>query len=440
MNLQNANPLDSARSRHDWLWALTPLAILLYMVTVTAWPAGQFAPPDERASTFYVLMALSLALTLLSVQWMNRTGDPFLPKPALPRMLMITPGLAGGFLALALLPSASGAPSPVSTLQLLFIVTIASLLLATMVRVVWRQSPPYEEARIRTDQSGVGEWRGYLQMMKPGLNGLVLVSTLVGFLMAGHGDPDPWLCLRTLLGTGLAAAGASVLNQYIERRPDAFMARTARRPLPQGRVSPPRALVFGVILSVTGMFVLSFSVNLLTGFLATVSLATYLFLYTPLKQVNSLSTLAGAISGALPPVIGWTGTGRPVQPAALALFFTLFLWQIPHFLAIGWKYREQYRAAGFPMYCVQDPSGRLTALQSILYALVLLPVSMMISFHNLTGLFYLAGALVLGLAFVLFAVAFAWRPTPGRARALFFASIGYLPLLFICMVLDKTSR
>ncbi|GMV98078.1 MAG: protoheme IX farnesyltransferase [Phycisphaerae bacterium] len=283
-------------------------------------------------------------------------------------------------------------------------------------------------------------WSDYGELLKARLVSLVLVTTAVGFLMGYLGPYDGvfWVgMLRTVLGTALVAGGAMALNQYLERRTDALMARTRARPLPEGRIAPPEALVFGTVLSLCGIGYLCASVNVLTGALAGLTSATYLLLYTPLKTRTPLCTLVGAVSGAIPPMMGYTAAAGLVTAEAWLLFAILFVWQMPHFLAIAWLYQEDYAAGRQMMLPVVDPSGTATARQMVSFSLTLLPVTLMPTVVGMTGTVYFFAALVLGLAFLAFAVRVAVTRTKPAARAMFLASVLYLPALLMMMMLDR---
>ncbi len=283
-----------------------------------------------------------------------------------------------------------------------------------------------------------GRMADYVSLAKPRLNSLVLVTTGLGYLLAQR-SVDLRLLFHTLLGTALVAGGAAALNQVWERESDARMRRTASRPIPSGRLDVGGALVFGFALSAAGLLELSFEVNRVAAALAAASLITYLLVYTPLKRVTSLSTVAGAIPGALPPMIGWAAATGRIDPAAGALFAILFFWQMPHFLAIAWLYREDYGRAGFPMLPVIEPDGASTGRQAVLYGVTLVPVSLALSGLHVTGGTYFVGALLCGIAFAGCSLSFALARTTSRARTLFFASIIYLPVLLTLAFLDKTS-
>jgi protoheme IX farnesyltransferase len=279
--------------------------------------------------------------------------------------------------------------------------------------------------------------RDLLELTKPGITTLVLVTAAVGFYLASAGGVDWVLLFDTLLGTGLLAAGTNALNQYAEREVDRKMKRTAARPLPAGRMGAPTAVVFAVGLSLAGAFYLALRVNVLAALLGAAALLIYVFAYTPLKRRSSWCTLVGAVPGAIPPLMGWAAVTGGVQPASWVLFTIVFLWQMPHFFAIGWLYRQDYARAGFPMLPVVDEDGSRTARQIVLYTVALLAVSLLTTVLGLTGALYLFGALTLGLAFLGLGMALAVGRTGRRARRLFFASVLYLPALLALMVVDK---
>jgi protoheme IX farnesyltransferase len=277
----------------------------------------------------------------------------------------------------------------------------------------------------------------FSDLVKARLTLLVLLTTMVGFYVGYPGPLDLLLLLHTMLGTALVAAGASALNQFLEREHDAKMERTEDRPLPSGRLQPGTVLLFGGISAGLGLLYLTLVVNPLTGLLGAATLGSYLFIYTPLKRVTTLNTIIGAIPGALPPLMGWTAARGEITPGGWALFAILFFWQLPHFLAIAWIYREQYARAGFVMLPVVDPTGERTGRQAVSHTLGLLPFSLCPFVFHLAGPVYLAGALLLGAAYLWFAVQFSRQLTVTGARRLFFMSITYLPLLLGLMVLDK---
>jgi protoheme IX farnesyltransferase len=238
-------------------------------------------------------------------------------------------------------------------------------------------------------------------------------------------------------GTALVAGGSAAFNQIAERRVDALMERTKHRPVAEGRLTVREALIFATVTSAAGLAWLALAANLLAAAVAATTLATYVLLYTPLKPRTSFSTVIGAIPGALPPMIGWAASTDTLSREAWILFAIVFFWQMPHFLAIAWLFREDYGRAGFPMLPVVEPDGRSTGYQVAAYASALLPVSLTPSLVGLSGPAYFAVALVLGLAFLFFSLRFAVRRTRRDARALFLSSIAYLPLVWVAMIADR---
>ena len=278
------------------------------------------------------------------------------------------------------------------------------------------------------------------ELTKPRMNFLVLVTAAVGFYVAMPRGFNDWaLLLHALVGTALSAAGASVLNQYVERGHDAQMRRTRGRPLPSGRVSPLEALVFGVALAAGGSLYLAAFVNAITATLGVLTIASYVFLYTPMKRWTTLCTVVGAVPGAIPPLMGWAAATDGLSAEAWALFGVLFFWQMPHFLAIAILYRDDYAAGGFKMLPVVDEGLVVTGRQMVLYAAALVPVSLMPAVLGTAGPLYFAAAAVLGLAFLGCTMICAARKDRADARRLFFASIVYLPLLLAAMMLDKAG-
>ena len=276
----------------------------------------------------------------------------------------------------------------------------------------------------------------YADLTKPRITSLVLVTAAVGYAVGGVGAFSFLRFFLFMTGTALLCGGASALNQYAERDADGRMLRTQRRPLPAGRLRPDEAMVFGLAISAAGLALLAF-VNPLTLALGAASIASYVLVYTPLKRVTSLATVVGAVPGALPPLMGWAAARGSIGPAGLGLFAILFLWQLPHFLAIGWLYRDDYARGGFSMLAVTDPDGSSSGRQSVLYATALLPVTLAAGLLASAGKGYLWGALLLGAVFLGCAAVFAWRRTAPAARLLFFASVLYLPLVLGLMVFDR---
>jgi protoheme IX farnesyltransferase len=278
----------------------------------------------------------------------------------------------------------------------------------------------------------------YLQLTKPRITFLVVLTTFIGFLLGSTGPIEYVLLLHTIFGTALVAAGASALNMVLESDADARMRRTENRPIPTGRLTSIQALSFGAILSAVGLLYLVIFVNPLTSALAALTLVLYLFAYTPLKRKTSLCTVVGAIPGAIPPMMGWTAVQGSIGFQALWLFSILFLWQLPHFLAIGWLYRDDYARGGFPMLSVTDTSCVQTSRQVITNTIALIAVSVLPAFIGLSGKIYLAGSLVLGILFLIMGIRLAQTKSSMSARQLLLASVLYLPLLLSLLVLDQT--
>jgi len=286
--------------------------------------------------------------------------------------------------------------------------------------------------------TGIRAWWGdWSELIKARLSLLVLLTTLVGLYCGSGGKLEFWRTLFTLVGTSLVAAAAAALNEWIERDLDARMIRTAQRPLPTGRISPDEALVGGAVMAGAGLGILFFGVNAPVAFLAGMTLALYLFVYTPMKKWTALNTLVGAVPGAIPPLIGFAAGRGNLGMEGWALFSILFLWQIPHFLAIAWRHREDYRRAGFRMLPCHDDHGRVTGLVALVYCLALLAASIWPVYLRSAGLLYALGAVGLGLAFAFLAGSFAWKPSLVSARNLFLGSIAYLPILLILLVVDR---
>jgi protoheme IX farnesyltransferase len=280
--------------------------------------------------------------------------------------------------------------------------------------------------------SAESSWRDFYELIKPRMNLLILGTTTVGFSLAAK-SADDWKRLpNVLIGTALCAASAAILNQLLEKQYDARMVRTANRPLPTGRISERQALVLGVMTGALGGVYLLLLVNWLTALLT-----SYILIYTPLKRVTTLNTIVGAIPGAAPPMMGWTAVTGSLAIPALALFAILFVWQVPHFLAIATLYRDDYRRGGFKMLPVNDPELRRTGRQILLYSAAMFPVSLLPVMAGVAGRVYTVSAVVLGVMFFAFALSCASRRSRAEARKLFFASIIYLPVLLAILMLDQ---
>jgi protoheme IX farnesyltransferase len=288
--------------------------------------------------------------------------------------------------------------------------------------------------------------RDYIELTKPRITWLILMSTGIGYFFGLPGAANGWALfhsihwlslLHTIVGTGLLASGTAALNQWYERAADCKMRRTADRPLPSGRLLAPRALAFGVALSVAGFLELWLGVNLLSGLIGAFTLISYLFIYTPLKQRTWWSTTIGAIPGAMPPVIGYAAAAGTLTPQSAVLFAILFLWQFPHFYSIAWMYKEDYARAGIRMLPVVEPDCRSTARQILFYGMVLIPVSLLPGILGMSGRIYVAGALLLGLWYLYSGVRVTLERTLSRARGVLMASVIYLPLIYGLMLLDR---
>ena len=290
------------------------------------------------------------------------------------------------------------------------------------------------------------EMKDYIELTKPRITWLILMSTGIGYFFGLPSGAFRWMgwpswlsLITTLVGTGLIASGSAALNQWYERDSDLMMRRTKTRPIPGGRMLAKRALFFGWSIALAGFLILSFGVNYLSGLLWLVTLICYLFVYTPMKQRSSLSTVVGALPGAMPPMIGYAAASGTLDSHAWALFAILFVWQFPHFLAIAWMYRDDYSRAGIRMLPVVEPDGKSTSRQIVGYASTLIPVSLFPTLLGMTGKIYVVGALILGGWFLYVGVRVAFDRTVRRARQVLLASVIYLPLIYGLMVLDRPA-
>jgi protoheme IX farnesyltransferase len=277
----------------------------------------------------------------------------------------------------------------------------------------------------------------YVALTKPRLNVLVVASSAAGYYLGAPALLDVAAMAQAVGGTALVAAGAAALNQFAERDIDTMMRRTRTRPLPAGRLSPSDALTFGLALFAAGLAVLALTVSMLATTLAFVTLVVYLGVYTPMKRRTPLATLVGAVPGALPPLIGWSASHGSIAGGGEALFAIVFLWQIPHFMAIAWLFRDDYGKAGLPVLPVLEPDGRRTGRTGMVYAGALIPISLLPWLIGMTGLSYAAVAAALGLGLLWLAIRFAMMRSNAAARALFLGSIIYLPALWIVMIADR---
>ena len=276
-----------------------------------------------------------------------------------------------------------------------------------------------------------------IELVKARLTLLVLLTTAVGFYLGAEGPINFTALLHTVFGTAAAAAGAAALNQWWEYKLDAMMQRTQSRPVPAGRMRPRDAVVIGTTLSIFGVIYLAFVCNALSAVLAAITIIVYIFGYTPLKLVSTANTALGAVPGAIPPMIGWAAARGTLNAGAWMLFAILFFWQLPHFFAIAWMYRDDYARAGFQMISSDDPTGERSASQSVFFCMMLLVAAGLPAFLGIATVFYLFAELVLSGAFIAVAMRFLKTRTRSNARLLFIASIVYLPLLLGALVLGK---
>jgi protoheme IX farnesyltransferase len=277
-----------------------------------------------------------------------------------------------------------------------------------------------------------------LTLAKFRLNALVVATSAGGYYLGADGSPDLVKLVLTCLGTGFVAGGAGALNQVQEREIDRLMTRTSRRPLAADRMTLAQATLIGGVLTAAGVALLLIFANVLAATVAVATLVSYVAIYTPLKRRTSLATIVGAVPGALPPLVGWAASaGSLSTPAPWALFLVMFFWQLPHFLAIGWMYRDDYARAGLPMLPVVDPRGTMTGRQAVLWAAMLIPLSQLPYLVALTSIVYAIGAMALGIGQLMLAVRFALRRSDASARTLFYGTITYLPLLWILMAVAR---
>ncbi|QDV18236.1 Protoheme IX farnesyltransferase 1 [Gimesia panareensis] len=294
-----------------------------------------------------------------------------------------------------------------------------------------------EESKTAARPISLARLADYLELTKPRISTMALISVALGYTL---GSAHSWSLLplvHALLGIGLVAVGCNSLNQLLEIKSDKLMPRTTGRPLPSGRLSVSEVLVFGILCALAGIFYLAMMVNLLTAFLSMLTLVLYVVVYTPLKRCTSFCTTIGAIPGAMPPILGWTAAGGTLNTASFSIFAIMFLWQFPHFLAIAWLYRHQYHQAGLKMLPAADPAPRMIGWMCVIYATLLIPVSLLPQYVSLAGSVYSAVALVLGIAYLIFSVRFLKDETRQTARELIWCSLIYLPVLLITLTWDR---
>jgi protoheme IX farnesyltransferase len=292
-----------------------------------------------------------------------------------------------------------------------------------------------DQTEVRSSRSGL--IRDLVELVKARLTLLVLITTAVGFYLGAEGPVNFAALLHTVFGTAAAAAGAAALNQWWEHNLDALMQRTRSRPVPAGRMRPRDAVILGSALSIFGVAYLAFVCNALSAALAAITIIIYIFAYTPLKRVSTFNTALGAVPGALPPMIGWAAARGTLNAGAWMLFAILFFWQLPHFFAIAWMYRDDYARAGFQMISSDDRTGERSASQSVFFCMLLFIVAGLPAFLGIATVFYLLAELILGAVFVAVAMRFLKTRARADARRLFITSIIYLPLLLGALVLSK---
>jgi heme o synthase len=289
---------------------------------------------------------------------------------------------------------------------------------------------------ITQDSSSVS-WRDWFSLTKPEITFLVLISSLAGFVLASENGIDGWLLLWTLIGITLSSAGGCALNHYLEWELDALMKRTAYRPIPGGRISPQKAKWFGLTLVIVGVGLLCPLTNPLTGVLAAATVALYIFVYTPMKRKSNWNTLVGTLPGALPVLGGWTAATGSVDPGGWALFGVLLCWQMPHFYSLAWMYKKDYEKGGFVMLTVTDPDGASTAFQMVAYSIGMVVFSVLPVFLGLSSWIYLVGALLLGGWFMVPVLKFFLSRSVLHAREVLKASVMYIPLLLLAIIVDR---
>ncbi len=293
------------------------------------------------------------------------------------------------------------------------------------------------QADIQDFDESRGSLLDFVELTKARIGTFVVISTAVGYVLASPSGINVLRLIHTLLATFLVSSGVCALNHYLERDYDARMVRTADRPLPAGRLLPEQAFILGLTLLAVGLIYLVGWVNVATALVGLVTAVVYLIAYTPLKRVTVHNTLVGAISGALPPVGGWTAAQGELGLGALVLFAILFLWQFPHFYSIAWMYRDDYARGGYRMLAVEDKEGDRTAHQMVVYSLVLLPCSLLPALMGLTGSLYFIAALLLSGLLVWASLAFARERSTHRARLLLRSTLLYLPVLWVMLVVDR---
>ncbi len=280
-------------------------------------------------------------------------------------------------------------------------------------------------------------YRDIIILVKARMGLLAAIIALAGYYMGSQGDVSTAGMLHVFFGTWIVSAGAFLLNMYMERDVDAQMKRTSNRPLPAGRMAPTPVFVAGILVSVLGVAYLGLTTNLLAAASGAVAMAGYVFVYTPLKRVTTLNTIVGSFPGAMPPIIGWAAAANEISSGAIVMFMILFLWQVPHFLALAWMYRDEYKDAGFIMISHDDPEGIFTTRQNLIYGIAYIMVSLLPTFFGLSGLWYLGVAAVSGAYFIWLCLKWYGHRERKYAVHVFVATLFHIPLLYIMMVIDK---
>tara|TARA_R110002111_G_scaffold168038_2_gene234048 strand:+ start:183726 stop:184679 length:954 start_codon:yes stop_codon:yes gene_type:complete len=294
-----------------------------------------------------------------------------------------------------------------------------------------------EESKAAAKPISLARLADYLELIKPRISTMALISVALGYTMASAHSWSVIPLLHAMFGIGLVAVGCNSLNQLLEIKSDALMPRTVNRPLPSGRISVSEVLIFGIASALAGIFYLAVMVNLLTAFLSMMTLVLYVLVYTPLKRCTSLCTTIGAIPGAMPPILGWTAAGGNLNTSSFTIFAIMFFWQFPHFLAIAWLYRHQYHQAGLKMLPAPDPARGMIGWMCVIYATLLIPVSLLPQFVSLSGTVYSVIAFVLGIGYLVFSIRFLRDETRKTARELIWFSLVYLPVLLLTLTWDR---
>jgi heme o synthase len=314
-----------------------------------------------------------------------------------------------------------------------------ALTILDLVSVVRFTSIPYYKdlSLVTKNEKTVGILLGLLNLVKIRIVVMVMVASSIAFILSYTGQFLPWRLFWTLTGTALVTGGACTLNCYIEREPDAIMPRTRNRPIPRGVISPVSALVFGLTLAAIGSYLLFTKINMLSGLLGLAIIFTYLAVYTPSKRLTWMNTPIGAISGAIPVMIGWASAKGEIGLGGWILFAMLFLWQHIHFFPIAWMYKDDYAKAGFRMLPVLEANGKKTFGLTVLAAVALLPISILLNGFGLTGSIYFIGVSLLGILFIVASLRLFWNPSHKAARQLLYLSLCYLPVILTAVILDR---